>query len=179
MGPGALNGPLPGARHPLFTGHRGLGLAGKRWQRLTTAGKRGPQKGPAKEKAVSPCDSDTCDASCSSLSEPDGACQDTPKGMEAAGIEPASPDSQCVCDKQFSDSDIALAAVWQRNGGSNCHCLTSTDALEPNVGSPSIDYIRSAWPHIAPHIREAVLTLIDAALTQRDKRDETTERTSS
>jgi len=42
-------------------------------------GDNGRQKGPAKEKAVSPCDSDTCDASCRSLSEPDGACQDTPK----------------------------------------------------------------------------------------------------
>ncbi len=35
--------------------------------------------------------------------------------------------------------------------------------------SSSVDYIAEAWSKLQPHVREAILTLVDASLTQVDK----------
>ena len=54
------------------------------------------------------------------------------------------------------------------NQGSNCQCLTLTDSDGPTDFEASIDYIRRAWPYLQPHIKEALFTLIDAALLQSE-----------
>ncbi len=36
--------------------------------------------------------------------------------------------------------------------------------ITPRRGS--CDYIRSRWPFLAPHIREAIIALVDAGLSQ-------------
>ncbi len=66
----------------------------------------------------------------------------------------------------------ALAAVWQRNHGSNSHELTLTGNETSDSFAPSIAYIRRAWPSLPPHIREAIFTLIDSALLQQGSEGE-------
>ena len=80
--------------------------------------------------------------------------------VEAAGIEPAFASSQPMSEKRLTNSTPALAAVWQRNQGSNCQCLTLSGSDLP----PHLRYIAERWDRIQPHVREAIFTLIDASV---------------
>lgn len=40
-------------------------------------------------------------------------------------------------------------------------------AHEVTPRSASSDYVRSRWPFLAPHIREAIIALVDAGLLQQ------------
>jgi hypothetical protein len=41
-------------------------------------------------------------------------------------------------------------------------------ATEETRGNASLRFIASAWPLLQPHVRETILTLIDAVLAVRD-----------
>jgi len=108
----------------------------------------------------------------------------TPK-VEAKRIEPVSRDTkspllgniqgspqlrrpETLERKQLSHNELDSAASpmgvsWECPGGAECQC-------PPAGGSeftPSIRYIADAWPHLQPHVREAIFTLIDATLRQQ------------
>ena len=80
--------------------------------------------------------------------------------MEAAGIEPASCLSKGVSETQVASSDLALAAVWQRSLCSNCQSVARSDASEL---PPSVRFVAERWHLLPPHVREAVITLVDVA----------------
>ena len=80
--------------------------------------------------------------------------------MEAAGIEPASSSSEGVSSHQVTQSQSTLAAVWQRNSCANCRELALSDTVETPA---SVQFIAERWHLLPPHIREAVLTLVDVA----------------
>ena len=87
------------------------------------------------------------------------SCQRMGK-VEAAGIEPAARRR-----KSFLRNVLSILHRRQqrygRNQGSNYQCLTITDSDASTDFEPSIDYIRRAWPHLPPHIRGAVVMLVD------------------
>ncbi len=56
-----------------------------------------------------------------------------------------------------------MAAHWQRPPAPNCHELAPCDADL----SPSIRYIAARWDFLPPHIREAILSLVDAGIAVR------------
>jgi hypothetical protein len=53
-----------------------------------------------------------------------------------------------------------VAAQGQRTADNNRHSVSHTTAVK---------YIADAWPHLPPHVREAILTLIDAGLVGRER----------
>lgn len=79
--------------------------------------------------------------------------------MEAAGIEPVSCEPEGESKSQLTTSPDDLAAVWQRSNGPNGHALAGTDTHEVPA---SIRYIAERWHLLPPHIRESILTLVDA-----------------
>lgn len=69
---------------------------------------------------------------------------------------------QSVNDLQ--DSAAPLAAHWLHSDGVARHDMSSNDTpVAPNhvACEPTIRHIANAWPHLQPHIREAILTLVD------------------
>jgi hypothetical protein len=61
----------------------------------------------------------------------------------------------------------AVAAHWLQSKGSNGQESSRDDtAAVPCAerSNSSIDYITRSWSHLQPHVREAILTLIDASL---------------
>jgi hypothetical protein len=48
-------------------------------------------------------------------------------------------------------------AFWECAKGNDCHCLTS-------IGCP--EDLLKAWPHLPPHIKETIHTIVDAALSR-------------
>jgi hypothetical protein len=71
-------------------------------------------------------------------------------------LQPVSPEGLTGCV-------FPVAAHWQRTPAPNCHGLTA-----PDTGiSPGIGYIANRWDFLPPHIREAILTLVDAGVVLR------------
>lgn len=70
----------------------------------------------------------------------------------------------CDCSNDHGAKDLQLAeetlsTLGPRNGVFDCRevaVYASSDSLT------AVDYIASAWPHLQPHVREAIMTLIDA-----------------
>jgi hypothetical protein len=58
-----------------------------------------------------------------------------------------------------------VAAHWQRPPAPNCHELAAPDTEL----SPSIRYIAERWVLVPCHIREAILTLVDAGIAARSE----------
>jgi hypothetical protein len=82
-----------------------------------------------------------------------------------AGSIPAASTPQVLCSKGLADFSFELAADRQRNQGSNCPSLASSDSESL---PPHLLYIEERWHLLKPHIREAIFTLIDAALVQQE-----------
>lgn len=90
--------------------------------------------------------------------------------MEAAGIEPsdgfyvtADPAKTSV-DRQHNGAANVLQA-----GGASGHEPASTDATWHFRGQnlpAAVVRIATAWPRLAPHIREAIVTLVDASFAR-------------
>ncbi len=76
--------------------------------------------------------------------------------MEAAGIEPAHEFPNVLSDKGLQKPPTSHTAHWQDPAGRNCRCITSPGE------DASFDHIAAAWPFLPPHIRETILTLVDA-----------------
>ena len=93
-------------------------------------------------------------------------------GLGATGFEPVtfgSGDSRDVALTTFPGNDLQkqpspLGVSWECPGGTECQCPAASDT----EFTPSIQYIADAWPHLQPHVREAIFTLIDAALDQQE-----------
>jgi hypothetical protein len=49
-----------------------------------------------------------------------------------------------------------------------CRCRSS----RPSHESAAIDYVAGSWPVLPPHVKEAILTLVDAATTKHFGRAE-------
>jgi len=84
--------------------------------------------------------------------------------VEAAGIEPASSLSEVVTVKEVSELEIGLAADRQRKDCANCQLLASSGRDDYEESDSSFAQIKAAWPHLPPHIREAISTLLHASL---------------
>ena len=65
------------------------------------------------------------------------------------------PPATALCS--FSAPDAAT-----RNAVEECGVAVSS--ASGNEFAYSIEFITQAWPHLPPHVREAILTLIDASL---------------
>lgn len=63
----------------------------------------------------------------------------------------------CVKDLQLADE--TLSTLGPRNGVFDCREVA---VYASSDSSTAVDYIASAWPHLQPHVREAIMTLIDA-----------------
>lgn len=72
------------------------------------------------------------------------------------------------CDNELHDNELEQS---QKTLGATGECVSGTScqnsSLTDNEFAPSIAFIAQAWPHLAPHIREAIVTLIDASLPSR------------
>jgi len=71
---------------------------------------------------------------------------------------------QVLFTKGLADFSFLVAADRQRTDCLNCPLLASSGSELP----AHICYIAEHWPHLKPHIREAIFTLIDAALVQQE-----------
>jgi len=74
------------------------------------------------------------------------------------------------CDNELHDNELeqsqkSLGATGECVSGSSCQ----NSSLPDNEFAPSIAFIAQAWPYLAPHIREAIITLIDASLPSREE----------
>jgi hypothetical protein len=67
------------------------------------------------------------------------------------------PCSICVACNDLERGASEQEAFWKCPSGSSCQSVTLSDAP---------DYLAEAWPKLAPHVREAILTLVDAAVLQ-------------
>ncbi len=70
------------------------------------------------------------------------------------------------CDKDLAEHNLgndneAEAVNRQEVGDANCHGSSQHDAMS----EATAEFIRAAWPHLQPHVREAIITLIDCAST--------------
>ena len=77
------------------------------------------------------------------------------------------PDPLSVGIKGLTEIDRGLTAVGQRSLDANCQLAALSGTDDVFNDDPSVDYIRRVWPYLQPHIRDALLTLIDAALLQQ------------
>jgi hypothetical protein len=87
--------------------------------------------------------------------------------VEAAGIEPlsdldATADNETTSIKQ-QDSSAAHAL---QGSGANWQALTPSDAdRHEDRGIPAaVARIADSWPRLPPHVREAIVTLVDATV---------------
>ena len=71
--------------------------------------------------------------------------------------------------KELTQLNAELTAVGQRTQDVNGQSLAVTG---PQDVDPAIDYIQRAWPFLPPHVRDALFTLIDAALLQQQSKGE-------
>ncbi len=78
-----------------------------------------------------------------------------------AGSIPAASTSQPVAPQRVVSFESGLAALWQRTDYRNCPSLAASDGELP----PHLRYIAERWDNLQPHIREAIITLIDASLS--------------
>ena len=77
-----------------------------------------------------------------------------------AGSIPAASTLQPVSPKGLTGCVFPVAAHWQRTPAPNCPSLAAPD-LEL---SPTVSYIAARWALLPPHIREAILTLVDSGV---------------
>jgi len=75
---------------------------------------------------------------------------------------------QATLHNQFEGNDfgnrpIPLGASGECRPSSDCQCSSCADMCL-DAPSASIQYVAEAWSSLPPHIREAIMTLIDAAL---------------
>ena len=77
-------------------------------------------------------------------------------------MRPATaPNDQSVND--LRNPAEPLAAHWLHSDGVARHDLSPNDTpVDPNhvAYEATISHIASAWPHLQPHVREAILTLV-------------------
>ena len=85
----------------------------------------------------------------------------------AARSIPAASIPQVLTTKGLAVSSFSLTADRQRNFRPNCPSEALSDAESAENSEPAIEFIRRAWPHLQPHIRDALLTLIDASLSPK------------
>ncbi len=81
-----------------------------------------------------------------------------------AGSIPAASIPQVLTTKGLAVSSFSLTADRQRNFRPNCPSEALSDSKETD---PTLEYLSRAWPLLPPHIREAVLTLVDSSLSLR------------
>jgi hypothetical protein len=77
---------------------------------------------------------------------------------------PPPPLSKSLSEEELEKQSSELAANGQQSAGPYCQLEASYDA---SVGGPSVRYLTEAWPKLPPHLKEAVITLVDAALALR------------
>lgn len=54
-----------------------------------------------------------------------------------------------------------------RNSVFDCRDVTE---FASEVTSPALDYIAAAWPHLQPHVREAIITLIECSTRANERK---------
>lgn len=70
-----------------------------------------------------------------------------------------------ISPNHFPANDLAKepippTAFWECASDSDCRCVA--EDVVPF-------FVRQAWPRLPPHIKDAILTLIDAASVQREE----------
>ena len=71
--------------------------------------------------------------------------------------------SNDLAANELHSEEKPLGVFWEWTRGCDCQCLTSLGKKNAESLQPLI----AAWPHLQPHIREAIFTLIDASLAQQ------------
>ena len=71
--------------------------------------------------------------------------------------------SNDLSPNELQNKENSLGVFWEWTRGCDCRCLTSLGKENAESLRPLI----AAWPHLQPHIREAIFTLIDASLSQQ------------
>jgi hypothetical protein len=68
------------------------------------------------------------------------------------------------CERNdFGELPEAAAALWLHGNGMSRQSPSSNCNDDSSSSSEVPGYLLCAWPHLPPHIREAILTLIDSA----------------
>ena len=73
----------------------------------------------------------------------------------------------------MSDNDLGETSIDVSVNGQCLNCpdgrfLASADIVKRS----SMAHIAKAWPHLPPHVREAIFTLIDGSLAQQQSESE-------
>jgi len=83
--------------------------------------------------------------------------------MRRRGSNPRADFSNDLSDNDLRNEPIQRAAFEQCFDNTDCLCL----ALDGIDDTAVIVRIARAWPNLEPHIRDVILTLIDASLNQQ------------
>jgi hypothetical protein len=78
---------------------------------------------------------------------------------------PPPPFSNSLNDNQLPDEPSGLAACGQRQSCPVCHSLATADT---EIAS-AFQFVAAAWPDLPPHIREAILALVNAACPRLER----------
>jgi hypothetical protein len=81
---------------------------------------------------------------------------------ESGGGGNRTRETNCCNDLLHNDlqqGENSLGAFWEWTQDGDCHLLSSL----ANEHADSIRHLVAAWPLLPPHIREAIVTMIDAA----------------
>jgi hypothetical protein len=71
-----------------------------------------------------------------------------------------NPEAACSNELSANDlekSPLPLGVFWECAKGGDCHCLAAG-------GTP--EFLLQSWPHLPPHVKETIFTLVDAALSR-------------
>ncbi len=86
--------------------------------------------------------------------------------VEAAGIEPAHVSSEGIVSKRLTKTAFAKSVDLEHADGPQWPNLTSIDA-DDACDDRRLQHVTRAWPCLPAHIRDAILTLVDSALTMQ------------
>ena len=82
--------------------------------------------------------------------------------MEAAGIEPACSDSEPVEHEQLTALPKRRSVDWEHPGDPSWPILTPDDTTVEDRDR-QLQYVAQAWSRLPPHVRQTILTLVNAA----------------
>lgn len=110
-----------------------------------------------------------CSYSINALKKP--LCDESQSGHEWRRREsnPPTASRKCLTEGELANSPEPLSGYCQETSGTGWLDSTADDggdARDDNE-TESLRRVAGAWSHLQPHIREAIITLIDAALVQQ------------
>ena len=83
--------------------------------------------------------------------------------VEAAGIEPADDFFHTVWGEEVASGRWGRSAYLEHSSGSSRQGASFPDSYDDECRQ-SMRYIKAAWPHLPPYVKDAIFTLIDSTM---------------